>query len=183
MNVSSNTDDGFPIRCEVCGHSSIVNVSRPPGDSVCPSCGCFLWVQAISEVTRQNKFIPDIRIHQLNARNKPNTTREMVDAVAVKLGWNTLRADHFCTKVMEREDLGSTGIGRGIAVPHAKTDWADRCVTAMALAPDGIDFDSLDGLPVHTLVMLVSPTSNPGDHLRILERISRTMRFLGSPPV
>ena len=179
MNVTSTTDDGFPIQCEICGQSSIVNVSRPPGDSVCPCCGSFLWVQAISEIRSQQQLIPDIRIRELTARDKPSAIQEMVDAVSRELGWNALRADQLFTKVMKREELGSTGIGRGIAVPHAKTDWADSCITAIALAPDGIDIDSRDGLPIHTLILVVSPTSKPGDHLRLLERISRTTRFLG----
>lgn len=181
MNVSSSTDDGFPIHCEVCGQSTIVNVSRPPGDSVCPNCGCFLWVQAICEITSQHQFIPDIRLQALIARNKANVIREMTDAVATEFGWNALRADDFFIRVMEREELSSTGIGSGFAIPHAKTEWADRCLTAMALVPDGVDFNSPDGIPVHTLVMLASPTTQPGDHLRALERISRTMRFLKPP--
>ena len=109
MNISSYTDDGFPIRCDVCGQSAIVNVSRPPGDSLCPSCGCFLWVQAISEITSEQQFIPDIRIAELNSRDKPSAIREMADAVAIEFGWNTLRTDHFWERVVAREETWFNG--------------------------------------------------------------------------
>jgi mannitol/fructose-specific phosphotransferase system IIA component (Ntr-type) len=114
--------------------------------------------------------------------DKNNALRSMTDTLAAEMDWSVLRADHFYAGLLACEKLGSTGIGNGFAVPHATVDWSSRCVTAIALVPDGIDFDALDGMPVHTLVMLVAPRTKPGDYLRLLERISRSIQFIGPHP-
>jgi len=78
--------------------------------------------------------------------------------------------------LLKRELLGSTGIGRGVAIPHTKHVSVDRLVGAVAVSPQGVAFDSIDGEPVHIFVLLISPQDRPGDHLRALENISRTLR-------
>ena len=77
---------------------------------------------------------------------------------------------------MKREELGSTGIGNGVAVPHTKHPSVDHLVATVAIAPEGVDFASLDGEAVYILFLLVSPPERPGDHLRGLENISRHLR-------
>ncbi len=77
---------------------------------------------------------------------------------------------------MKREELGSTGIGRGIAVPHTKHAGVDRLVGTVGVSSDGIEFDSLDGQKAQLFFLLVSPPDRPGDHLRALENISRQLR-------
>jgi PTS system fructose-specific IIA component/PTS system nitrogen regulatory IIA component len=176
MLSSTSTDDGFPVRCEVCGNSSIVNISSPPGDSLCPACGSFLWVTALVEVTRQHSFVPDLQIARLNATNRNDALREISTAIAETLRWTLGQRTLFLDALLKREELGSTAIGSGFAVPHAKIDWINDCFAAIALAPDGIPFDALDGNPVHTIVVIASPKSRPGDHLRMLECVSRVLR-------
>lgn len=78
--------------------------------------------------------------------------------------------------VMRREQLGTTGIGHGIAIPHSRHPSVDRLIGTLAIAPDGLPFESLDGEPVYVFVLLVSPQERPGDHLRALEAVVRTMR-------
>ncbi len=78
--------------------------------------------------------------------------------------------------ILKREELGSTGIGRGVAVPHTKHPSVSDLVGTVAVSEDGVDFDSLDGEKVHLLFLLVSPPDRPGDHLRALENISRQLR-------
>ncbi|MCH7750932.1 MAG: PTS sugar transporter subunit IIA [Planctomycetes bacterium] len=78
--------------------------------------------------------------------------------------------------VLKREELGSTGIGRGVAVPHTKHPSVSELVGTVAVSEDGVDFDSLDGEKVHLLFLLISPPDRPGDHLRALENISRQLR-------
>jgi fructose-specific phosphotransferase system IIA component len=78
--------------------------------------------------------------------------------------------------ILKREELGSTGIGRGVAVPHTKHPSVNELVGAVAVSDEGVDFDSLDGEKVHLLFLLVSPPDRPGDHLRALENISRQLR-------
>jgi len=78
--------------------------------------------------------------------------------------------------ILKREELGSTGIGRGVAVPHTKHPSVSELVGTVAVSESGGDFDSLDGEKVHLLFLLVSPPDRPGDHLRALENISRQLR-------
>jgi PTS system fructose-specific IIA component/PTS system nitrogen regulatory IIA component len=78
--------------------------------------------------------------------------------------------------VMRREQLGTTGIGHGIAIPHSRHPSVDRLIGTLAIARDGLPFESLDGEPVYVFVLLVSPQERPGDHLRALEAVVRTMR-------
>ena len=78
--------------------------------------------------------------------------------------------------VMRREELGTTGIGHGIAIPHSRHPSVDRLIGTLALARNGLPFESLDSEPVFVFFLLVSPQDRPGDHLRALEAVVRTMR-------
>jgi PTS system fructose-specific IIA component/PTS system nitrogen regulatory IIA component len=73
--------------------------------------------------------------------------------------------------VLRREQLGSTGIGRGIAIPHSRHRDVPNLVGTVALAPSGLAFDSIDGEPVQVLFLLISPDQQPGPHLRALEAV------------
>lgn len=110
------------------------------------------------------------------ATNKEGVIREMaqslVDAGKITAG----ELESIVKAIMKREDLGSTGIGRGVAVPHTKHPSVSRLIGTVAISQAGIDFDSLDGEPVQLLFLLVSPPDRPGDHLRALENISRQLR-------
>ena len=113
---------------------------------------------------------------QLDAREKEAAVREMVQAL---LDAGRVEADQFesiVKAILKREELGSTGIGRGVAVPHTKHPSVDRLVGTVAICGEGVDFDSLDGETVHLFFLLISPPDRPGDHLRALENISRQLR-------
>jgi len=78
--------------------------------------------------------------------------------------------------VLRRETLGSTGIGRGIAIPHTRHAAAGRLVATLGLSPGGIPFDSVDEEPVHLLALIVSPQDQPALHLRALEAVVHATR-------
>lgn len=84
--------------------------------------------------------------------------------------------DDIVAAILRREELGSTGIGRGVAVPHTKHPSVQKLVGTVGVSSDGVDFDSLDGERVQLFFLLVSPPDRPGDHLRALENISRQLR-------
>ncbi|MBN2474944.1 MAG: PTS sugar transporter subunit IIA [Pirellulales bacterium] len=116
-----------------------------------------------------------IRAH-LDAHDKEGTIREMVQAL---LDAGQIQADEFesiIKAILKREELGSTGIGRGVAVPHTKHLSVDRLVGTVAISSEGVDFASLDGETVQLFFLLISPPDRPGDHLRALENISRQLR-------
>jgi len=78
--------------------------------------------------------------------------------------------------LMAREALGSTAIGQGVAIPHAKSDCVDRLIAAFGLCKRGVDFDSLDGEPAYLFFLLVAPQDSAGPHLKALARISRLLK-------
>ena len=78
--------------------------------------------------------------------------------------------------LMERESIGSTGIGQGIAIPHAKTDQAGEVVAAFGLSRRGVQFNSLDGEPVFIFFLLVAPSTAAGVHVKALGRISGLLK-------
>lgn len=80
------------------------------------------------------------------------------------------------TALMEREKLGSTGIGQGVAIPHGKSDSTSNLVGALGISRKGVQFDSLDGEPVFVIFMLVAPNDVSGTHLKALARVSRLLK-------
>ena len=78
--------------------------------------------------------------------------------------------------LLERESLGSTGIGQSIAIPHAKSDKVRKMIGAIGISKKGIDFDALDGEPVFIFFLLLAPMDSAGPHLKALARISRLLR-------
>ena len=78
--------------------------------------------------------------------------------------------------LVERESLGSTGIGQGIAIPHGKTDKLKEIVAVLGISRGGVNFEALDGEAVYLFFLLVAPKDNPGPHLKALAQISRLLR-------
>jgi len=78
--------------------------------------------------------------------------------------------------LIEREQLGSTGIGGGIGIPHGKLKHLNKLVLGFGLSREGVDFDSIDGRPTHIFFLLVTPENSAGDHLKLLAHIARLLR-------
>jgi PTS system fructose-specific IIA component/PTS system nitrogen regulatory IIA component len=112
----------------------------------------------------------------LASDDKPTVIRELVESLAQSGAIAVEEVQGIVAAIMKREELGSTGIGRGVAVPHTKHASVERLVGTVGVSPEGVDFHSLDGDKVHLLFLLVSPPDRPGDHLRALENISRQLR-------
>lgn len=108
------------------------------------------------------------------AKTKTEALEELVNAL-IKGG---LKLN--CAKVIEvlqqREKLGSTGIGDGLAIPHGKIPSLDEIVVAFGRSKKGVDFDSLDGKPVHIFFLLLAPENSVGQHLKALARISKMLK-------
>lgn len=112
----------------------------------------------------------------LKAGTKEGVIREMVECLRAAGYFKTGEPEDIVKAILKRELLGSTGIGRGVAIPHTKHMSVDRLIGTVAVSRGGVPFESLDGEPVHVFVMLVSPQDRPGDHLRALENVSRSLR-------
>ena len=118
----------------------------------------------------------DAILATLTAMDKEGAIREMVQALCNAGQVEADESESIVKAILKREELGSTGIGRGVAVPHTKHPSVDRLVGTVAVSGTGVDFASLDGEVVQLFFLLVSPPDRPGDHLRALENISRQLR-------
>src|SRR5215813_7825912 len=113
---------------------------------------------------------------QVKADEKESVIRAMAQSLVDAGKIRQSDFDSIVAAILKREELGSTGIGRGVAVPHTKHPSVNRLVGTVAVSQEGVDFDSLDGEKVQLFFLLVSPPDRPGDHLRALENISRQLR-------
>lgn len=120
--------------------------------------------------------VPEAIVPNLVANSKENAIRLMVQSLRDAGSIKPADEESIVAAILKREELGSTGIGMGVAVPHTKHPSVDKLIATVALAKEGVDFASLDGEDVFILFLLVSPPDRPGDHLRGLENISRHLR-------
>jgi len=120
-------------------------------------------------------LIPEAIEANIKSNNKTDAIKELA---ALLKSTGTIADDEPVAKVvLEREELGSTGIGEGIAVPHGKSDAVDNVVAAFGRSEKGIDFKSeADNIPVHLVFLLVAPIGSSGPHLLALARISRLLK-------
>jgi len=122
-------------------------------------------------------FVSTDAIHaEMTAVDKEGAIRELVGNLVSAGQIKADDADSIVKAILKREELGSTGIGRGIAVPHTKHPSVDKLVGTVGVSQQGVEFQSLDGETVQLFFLLVSPPDRPGDHLRALENISRQLR-------
>src|SRR3989338_11440989 len=110
----------------------------------------------------------------LTAIKKEDVLKELVDALANVIDIGDQKS--IVKALLERENLGSTGIGQGIAIPHGKTDKVNRLVAVLGISKNGVNLDALDGEPVYIFFLLVAPKATAGPHLKALAQISRLLR-------
>ncbi len=111
----------------------------------------------------------------INSTDKKDVLSELVNLVAETGAVAKGENGTILKKIIERETLGSTGIGKGIGIPHAKCACVKKMVAAIGISKKGIDFRSLDGEPTYIIILLVAPGDNPGPHLKALAKISRLL--------
>lgn len=110
----------------------------------------------------------------LKSRDKKGAISELLQLLKEK---NYIKDDkEILESVMEREKLGSTGIGQGIAVPHTKTEQIEDLVGAVGISEHGVAFDALDGEPVYIIFLILAPTKSIGLHLKALAKIARLLK-------
>ena len=114
----------------------------------------------------------DRMIFDLKARNKKEAIKKI--SVFLKKADEMIDFDVFLKDVFEREELKTTGIGKGVAIPHARTDAVKDFVMVFAKSPEGVKFNSLDGKPVKLIFLVGTPKKKKlNNHLKILARLTR----------
>ena len=113
-------------------------------------------------------------IPELRSRTKKEVLEELTGALLNCKA--DLDKEALVEVLLEREQLGSTGIGDGIAIPHGKVPDLDELIVSFGRSTPGIEFDSMDGRPTHLFFLLIAPENSAGVHLRALAKISRLLK-------
>ncbi len=109
----------------------------------------------------------------LKAKDKKSVLKELVGLIKNIDGVSERK---IMKVLIDRENLGSTGIGQGIAIPHGKIDGLNKIYAAFGISKTGVDFNALDGEPVYIFFLLLAPQKAAGPHLKALARISKILR-------
>jgi len=113
-------------------------------------------------------------ISELHSETKKEVLKELVDCITKKeLG---IDGNDLLRVLLEREELGSTGIGDGIAIPHGKVKKIEDLMVSFGRSLGGVDFQSMDGKPTHIIFLLIAPENSAGIHLKALARLSRLLK-------
>lgn len=123
----------------------------------------------IMDILNKDCIIPELR-----SKNKKEVLEELTGALLSSKA--NLDKEALVAVLLERERLGSTGIGDGIAIPHGKIQDLDELVLSFGRSTEGIEFDSMDGRPTHLFFLLIAPENSAGIHLRALAKISRLLK-------
>ena len=125
----------------------------------------------LTDFVVKEAILPDIQ-----STKKEDAIREIVCSLINAQKVNHKDIEGVMKALVKREQLGSTGIGKGVAVPHTKHESITSLIGTVARSKKGIEFDSLDGEPVYIVFLLLSPNDSAGTHLAALERISTVIR-------
>ncbi|MEM1331001.1 MAG: PTS sugar transporter subunit IIA [Planctomycetota bacterium] len=117
----------------------------------------------------------DAVVAELSATERDDVVAELVDALIASGAAAASVRDELIRAVLERESKGSTGFGRGVAVPHVKHRSAQSIAAAVGLSAAGVDFDALDKQPVYSVFLLLSPEDKPEEHLQAMEVIFKNL--------
>ncbi|MCK4871505.1 MAG: PTS sugar transporter subunit IIA [Phycisphaerales bacterium] len=120
----------------------------------------------LSEIVVEGAIRPN-----MEATDRDSAVAELVDALAEVGAFKGSLRDDILTALLERERRGSTGFGRGVAVPHVKHSAIKKMVAAVGISQAGIDFNALDKQPVFSIFLLLSPDGEPEEHLKAMEVI------------
>lgn len=115
--------------------------------------------------------VTDALLPDTNAETRDEVIRQMVEALVDAGAAPKNLTDELIKLILDREKHGSTGFGKGVAVPHVKHDQVKHMAGCIAISPNGIDFNALDKQPVYSIFLLLSPKNKPEEHLQAMEVI------------
>jgi len=118
----------------------------------------------------------EANIPQLQVRDRDGAIKELVSSLERAGRLKGCKGTEVAASVIKRENEASTGMGKGVAVPHVKHKAIQDVVAAIGLSSTGIDFFSLDKQPVYSVILLISPAGNPDKHLQAMESIFRHLQ-------
>ncbi len=124
----------------------------------------------LSEIVETGAIVPS-----LSSTERDSVIGELIDALIAAGAADASARDELINSVLERERKGSTGFGRGVAVPHVKHKVVKTMRAAVGLSDQGVDFSALDKQPVHSVFLLLSPEDKPEEHLQAMEVVFKNL--------
>ncbi len=124
----------------------------------------------LSQIVSEGAIVP-----ALASRERDAVITELVDALITSGAADAALKSELVVRVLDREKRGSTGFGRGVAVPHVKHKSVSKMSAAIGLSPSGVEFNALDKQPVYSVFLLLSPEDRPEDHLQAMEVIFKNL--------
>lgn len=116
-------------------------------------------------------IVTDALVPQLQATDRDAVINELVDALVEAGAADAGIRDELVKHILDREKKGSTGFGKGVAVPHVKHEKINKMSATIGVSQKGVDFNALDKEPVYSIVLLLSPVDSPDEHLQAMENI------------
>jgi PTS system nitrogen regulatory IIA component len=136
-----------------------------------------LWAAAFEDAMKLSDFIvKDAIVAELQSTERDGVIRELVTSLAAAKAIAPADVDAVVKAIIDREKHGSTGFGKGVAVPHVKHPAIKKRVGAIGRSTVGVDFSALDQAPVYSVFLLLSPQNNPDGHLQAMENIFRNLQ-------
>ena len=126
-------------------------------------------IMKLSEILDEGNIIPDLK-----ARDKQGVLEELAESITNHSPW--LDTSSLVKVLLEREQLGSTGIGDGVAIPHGKFHGIQHPIISFGRSLRGLDFESMDGQPAFLFFLLVAPENSASIHLKALAKISKVLK-------
>ena len=123
-------------------------------------------IMKLSDFIVTNAIIP-----QLSSTERDDVIAELIDGLVAAGNCDAAIRDELIKLILDREKKGSTGFGKGVAVPHVKHEKIKKMCATIGVSQKGVDFNALDKAPVYSIVLLLSPISKPDDHLQAMENI------------
>src|SRR5262245_27520553 len=124
----------------------------------------------LSQIVADGAIVP-----RLGTRDRDEVVTELVDALISSGSAGARLRQELINRVLDREKRGSTGFGKGVAVPHVKHKSVTKMAAAIGLSQGGVEFNALDKQPVYSVFLLLSPEDRPEDHLQAMELIFKNL--------
>ena len=119
---------------------------------------------------------PKALVPQLKSARRDDVISELVDSLIASGAAPKALRDDLVKQIIDREKHGSTGFGKGVAVPHVKHEKITKMAATIGISQTGVDFNALDKAPVYSIVLLMSPKNKPDEHLQAMENIFRNLQ-------